>query len=107
MCSSDLWLEPHTDIGAKMLTLLIYLSDHPDAAQWGTDVMDAAGTVHATAPGVFNAGLMFVPGADTWHGFTRRRIDGVRRSLIVNYVTPAWRSRHELAFPHQPVIAAR
>jgi len=100
------WLEPHTDIGAKMLTLLIYLSDHPDAADWGTDVMDRDGTVLARAPGTFNDGLMFVPGADTWHGFTRRPIAGVRRSLIVNYVRPEWRSRHELAFPDQPVVAA-
>ena len=100
------WLEPHTDIGAKMLTLLVYLSDHPDAAAWGTDVMDQQGTVLATAPGVFNAGLMFVPGPDTWHGFARRPIKGVRRSLIVNYVRPEWRSRHELAFPDQPIVMA-
>ena len=36
------WLEPHTDIGAKLFTMLIYLSDHPDAERWGTDVLDAA-----------------------------------------------------------------
>lgn len=99
------WLEPHTDIGAKMLTLLVYLSDHPDAANWGTDVMDSKDNVMSRAPGTFNDGLMFVPGADTWHGFTRRPIAGLRRSLIVNYVRPEWRSRHELAFPDQPVVA--
>jgi hypothetical protein len=97
------WLEPHTDIGAKLLTLLVYLSDHPEADAWGTDIMDAEGQVLARAPGGFNAGLMFVPAADTWHGFTPRAISGVRRSLIVNYVTPEWRSRHELAFPETPV----
>ena len=37
------WLEPHTDIGAKLLTLLVYLSDHPEAGDWGTDIMDPAG----------------------------------------------------------------
>ncbi len=100
------WLEPHTDIGAKLFTLLVYLSDHPDAADWGTDVMDAAGNVVGRAPGDFDKGLMFVPGTDTWHGFVRRPIRGVRRSLIVNYVKPEWRSRHELAFPHEPVTAA-
>ena len=100
------WLEPHTDIGAKMLTLLVYLSNHEDAANWGTDVMDPEGHVLARAPGTFNDGLLFVPAADTWHGFTRRPIRGVRRSLIVNYVKPEWRSRHELAFPDQPVVAA-
>ena len=56
------WLEPHTDIGAKMLTFLIYLSDHPDAENWGTDIMDAAGRVLGRAPGTANRGLIFVPG---------------------------------------------
>jgi hypothetical protein len=99
------WLEPHTDIGAKLLTLLVYLSDHPDAEEWGTDIMDRAGTVLGRAPGGFNRGLMFVPGPETWHGFAKRPLRGVRRSIIVNYVKPEWRSRHELAFPETPVAA--
>ena len=97
------WLEAHTDIGAKLFTMLIYLSDHPDAEDWGTDIMDASGAVLSRASGAFNHGLIFVPGADTWHGFARRAIRGVRRSLIVNYVKPEWRSRHELAFPETSV----
>jgi hypothetical protein len=100
------WLEPHTDIGAKVLTFLIYLSDHPDASDWGTDIMDQQGHVLGRAPGDFNRGLIFVPGPDTWHGWVKRPIRGVRRSLIVNYVKPEWRSRHELAFPSQPVASA-
>jgi hypothetical protein len=99
------WLAPHTDIGAKLLTMLIYLSDHPDAEDWGTDIMDSAGNVLGRASGAFNAGLVFVPAADTWHGFARRPIHGVRRSLIVNYVKPEWRSRQELAFPETPIRA--
>jgi hypothetical protein len=98
------WLEPHTDIGTKLFTMLVYLSTGPQAEDWGTDIMDAAGRVLATAPGSFNAGLIFIPGPDTWHGFARRPIHGVRRSLIINYVKPEWRSRHELAFPDQPVV---
>ena len=96
------WLEPHTDIGAKLFTMLVYLSDHPDAEDWGTDIMDAAGNVLDRASGAFNTGLIFIPAADTWHGFAKRPIRGVRRSLIVNYVKPEWRSRHELAFPTTP-----
>lgn len=97
------WLEPHTDIGAKLFTMLIYLSTHPDAADWGTDLLLPDGTLFARAPGTFNSGLIFIPAPDTWHGFAPRRIDGVRRSLIVNYVRPEWRARHELAFPNTPV----
>ena len=95
------WLEPHTDIGAKRFTMLIYLSDEPGSEAWGTDILDGDLNLVATTPYRRNAGLVFVPGADTWHGFHKRRIVGVRRSLIVNYVAPDWRSRHELAFPER------
>ena len=99
------WLEPHTDIGAKLFTMLIYLTDRPEAEAWGTDLYDAAGRHLGSAPGGFNRGLIFIPGPDTWHGVERRPIHGVRRSLIVNYVKPEWRSRHELAWPDRPVAA--
>lgn len=97
------WLEPHTDIGAKRLTLLIYLSDAPGAEAWGTDLYDQRLAWQGRAPAGFGAGLAFVPASDTWHGFEPRAIDGVRRSLIVNYVGPEWRARHELAHPDRPI----
>lgn len=97
------WLEPHTDIAAKQFTMLIYLSVGPEAASWGTDLYDSDLGLVGRAPGDFNRGLIFLPAADTWHGFERRPINGVRRSLIVNYVFPEWRARHELAFPDRPV----
>lgn len=94
------WLEPHTDIGAKRFTMLVYLSRDPGAEGWGTDVYaDPKAPPVARADAAFNRGLIFVPGTDTWHGFEPRPIDGIRRTLIVNYVIPDWRSRHELAFP--------
>ena len=99
------WVEPHTDIGAKRFTMLIYLSDHPDAEDWGTDILDADHRLVCRASGAFNTGLIFLPAADTWHGFAPRKIRGLRRSLIINYVTPEWRARHELAYPAQPVQA--
>ena len=97
------WLEPHTDIGAKRCTLQVYLSAGPGAEHWGTDLYDGTGNLVAVVPGRFNSGLLFVPAADSWHGFRGRPINGIRRSLIVNYVNDDWRSRHELAFPDQPV----
>jgi hypothetical protein len=93
------WLEPHTDIGAKLFTMLVYLSTEPGSEAWGTDILDANLNLVAVAPYRRNGGLIFVPGSDTWHGFHRRPINGVRRSLIINYVKPEWRSRHELAYP--------
>ncbi|MBB2204133.1 2OG-Fe(II) oxygenase [Gluconacetobacter takamatsuzukensis] len=92
------WLEPHTDIGAKKLTLLVALSTGAGAAEWGTDLMTADGRAVARASGAFNSGLMFVPGEESWHGFVRRPILGLRRSLIVNFVSSEWRATGELAF---------
>ena len=97
------WLEPHTDIGAKLFTMLIYLSDDPGSEGWGTDLLDGPDKLVATTPYQRNCGFIFIPSVESWHGFHRRPIVGVRRSLIVNYVKPEWRSRHELAFPEQPV----
>jgi hypothetical protein len=100
------WLEPHTDIGAKLFTMLVYLSDVPAAANWGTDIYDDALKHLGQAPGTFNKGLIFIPGANTWHGVEKRTFDGVRKSIIINYVVPEWRSRHELAFPELAVVSA-
>lgn len=97
------WLEPHTDIGAKLFTMLIYLSEAPEAENWGTDIYDRALRRVGAAPGGFNRGLFFVPGGDTWHGVGKRTFDGIRKTIIVNYVKPEWRARHELAFPDCPV----
>ncbi|WP_370153312.1 2OG-Fe(II) oxygenase [Ferrovibrio sp.] len=97
------WLEPHTDIGAKKFTMLVYLSDAPDAGNWGTDIYDGAKRPAGRAPADFDQGLVFIPAGDTWHGFEPRPIDGIRRSFIVNYVSPAWLARHELACPDRPV----
>lgn len=99
------WLEPHTDISAKLLTLQLYLTTGPGAEALGTDVYDAAGNLAKTVPAVHNTAFMFAPAGDTWHGFRRRPIAGVRRTLIVNYVASDWRSRHELAFPERPAGA--
>jgi len=90
------WLEPHTDILAKRLTLLVFLSQGPGSDGWGTDLYDGQGRpVHRVASS-WNDGLLFVPAADTWHGFERRPIEGTRRTLIINYVDKSWRNRHEL-----------
>lgn len=98
------WLEPHTDIGAKLFTMLIYLSDSAPGEEWGTDIHAGPGKHAATIPFRRNHGLIFLPSSESWHGFAPRPITGIRRSLIINYVIPGWRARHELAFPNLPVL---
>lgn len=99
------WLEPHTDLGVKKFTLLLYLSQGEGAEGWGTDIFDDDHNVVETAPCLYNSALIFVPGTNTWHGFRKRPIRGVRRTVIINYVGPEWRSRHELCFPDTTVTA--
>lgn len=93
------WLEPHLDISVKLFTMLVYLSGEPELRDAGTDVYDASPEhkLVATAPYEKNKGLIFIPGKDTWHGFSKRPINGVRKSIIINWVTPDWRDRWELA----------
>lgn len=95
----DFWLEPHTDIFVKKFTMLLYLSSGPGSDNCGTDVL-AVEEPHALvgeAPFGLNKGTLFIPGPDTWHGFHKRAINGVRKSIIINYVTQDWRDRYELA----------
>ena len=97
------WLEPHTDIGVKKFTMLIYLNREPEGADWGTDIYSDRDTRFGRAPSAFNAGLIFVPSDKTWHAFDKRPMKGVRKSLIINYVGPEWQSRHELCFPDEAI----
>lgn len=93
------WLEPHVDISVKLITIILYLSDDPQLADAGTDVYDSTPerTRVATSPYGKGKGIIFVPGKTTWHGFSKRPIRGVRKSIIINYVSPEWREKGELA----------
>ena len=82
------WLEPHTDLGVKKFTCLIYLSDGPGHDTLGTDIYWSRERHFGVSPFKRGAAMVFVPGDDTWHGFEKRPIEGVRRSVILNYVTP-------------------
>lgn len=99
------WLEPHTDLGVKRLTLLLYLPNGDGQDDLGTDIYDADKSWVKRAPFAANAAMAFVPGDATYHGFEKREIRGVRKSLILNYVTTDWRDRDQLAFPEQTVRA--
>jgi hypothetical protein len=93
------WLEPHTDIAVKKFTMLIYLSDDPGLALAGTDLHEGPPDFKfvGSAPYGKNKGLIFIPGKNTWHGVGHNPVKGVRKSIIVNYVTPDWRDSWELA----------
>jgi hypothetical protein len=93
------WLEPHTDIRVKKFTMLVYLSDDPGLANAGTDILEGPPDFKyvASAPYGKNRGVIFIPGENTWHGVGHHPVKGVRKSIIINYVTSDWRDKWELA----------
>jgi hypothetical protein len=99
------WLEPHTDLGVKVFTMLLYLSRHPAHAELGTDIYDREKRHVGRSPFVPNGAMVFIPSDITYHGFEPRHIEGVRKSIIVNYVTEDWRAREQLAYPDAPIRA--
>jgi hypothetical protein len=99
------WLEPHTDLGVKRFTMLIYLADGPAQSDLGTDIYADHETWAKRTAFTDNTALIFVPGENTWHGLARRAIAGARKSVIMNYVTADWRARDQLAYPTIPVRA--
>lgn len=93
------WLEPHTDIFVKKFTMLVYLSDEHELQDAGTDLYEGPPEFKyvGSAPYAKNKGLIFIPGKNTWHGVSKRPIKGIRKSIIINYVTSDWRDKWELA----------
>lgn len=99
------WLEPHTDLGVKLFTMLLYLSNDKSHAGLGTDIYDADKNHFGRSPFVSNGAMIFIPSNITYHGFEKRKIEGVRKSVIINYVTNEWRAREQLAYPSTPIAA--
>jgi hypothetical protein len=98
------WNKPHTDLGVKRLTLLYYLAEEGQE-DLGSDIYAAEDRWEKRVPFRRNEALMFVPSNNTWHGFEQRPIHGVRKSVILNYVTEAWNDRWQLAYADTPVRA--
>jgi hypothetical protein len=101
------WLEPHRDIKEKLFSMVIYLCTGPEAKDWGTDIYDDQRRWVGRSAAAFNSAVIFVAGPNTWHGFDKRPIDGVRRLMEINYVHPSWRDRDQLCFPDRPIAVAR
>jgi hypothetical protein len=101
------WLEPHHDVPEKLCSMVIYLFTGPDTAEWGTDIYDHDRKWLGQSSNEFNSGVIFIPGANTWHGYEKRKIIGIRRLMEINYVHPSWRDKNQLAFPDRPITLAR
>ncbi len=93
------WLEPHTDILVKKFTMLVYLSDDPGLRLAGTDIHEGPPDFKyvTSAPYGRNKGVIFIPAHSTWHGVGHHPVQGLRKSLIVNFVNSDWQDLWELA----------
>lgn len=96
------WLEPHRDIPDKLFSMVVYLCTGPEARDWGTDIYDMDRKWLGRAAADFNTAVTFIAGPDTWHGFDKRPIKGVRRLLEINYVRN-WRDTAQLACPDRHI----
>jgi hypothetical protein len=97
------WLEPRTGLGGRAFRMLLCVSGHPQHATLGTDLYNPDKTHAGRAPFAPNTALALVPSGTTYHGFEPRRIEGIRTSVMVDYVTSEWQARAQLAFPDTPV----
>ena len=86
------WLEKHIDIPEKLITLQIYLGRGKQ--EWGTTIYDHKDTI--TVPFIHNSGWMTYADSKCIHGVEPGAVDGVRRSIIINYVVGDWRDTDQL-----------
>ena len=81
------WLKPHKDINEKLMSMLVYVNIWGENEVLGTDIYDDDLNVVKTIPYRNNLGYLFSPGENTWHGLEKKKINTVRRSILINYVT--------------------
>jgi hypothetical protein len=65
----------------------------------GTDIHEGPPDFNyvTTAPYSKNLGVIFIPSKNSWHGVGHHQIQGLRKSIIINYVSSEWRDMFELA----------
>ncbi|HKD21516.1 MAG TPA: 2OG-Fe(II) oxygenase [Rhizomicrobium sp.] len=78
----------HTDSKTKIVTLLLYMNDHPNAAIGRLRILRSPSDLNdmaAEVPPDEGTLLLFLNGPNAWHGF--EPFSGPRRVIQVNWVT--------------------
>ena len=81
------WLKPHCDIKEKLMSGLIFINNHNESEDLGTDFYNEKLEKVKTVPFKHNYGYFFTSGPNTWHGMEKKKITKERRCIQVNYVT--------------------
>ena len=93
--STGFYLNKHIDIPEKYITLQVYLGDGDES--WGTSIYDNDKLYH-TNKFIHNTGWMSFIGSPLIHGIEKNVINGVRRSIIINYVIDDWNDTDQLYY---------
>lgn len=86
------WLENHIDIPEKLITLQVYLGDGKH--NWGTELFWETGQI--TVPFEHNSGWLGNKHNKIIHGVPKKTVDGIRKSVIINYVVGDWNDKDQL-----------
>jgi len=89
------YLERHVDIPEKILTMQIYLGEGNEE-NWGTSFYTSQGVLYTTVPFKHNTGWMTTMNNPLIHGVEQNKVDGIRKSVIINYVAGNWRDKEQL-----------
>lgn len=92
--SPGFYLEPHIDIPEKLITLQIYLEDQNP--EWGTSLYNSNKEIVYTVPFRRNEGWLSHNKSPLVHGVEKKVVDGIRRSVIINYINGNWRDTSQL-----------
>ena len=88
------YLEPHIDIPEKIITLQVYLGEGNQ--DWGTKLYNSEKVIYSSVPFEHNTGWCMSCDSPLIHGVEKNKVDGVRKSVIINYVTDNWRDKEQL-----------
>jgi len=81
------WLEPHCDINEKLMSCILFVNEHGEDENLGTDFYTPDMKVAKTIPYKNNYGYIFTSEKNSWHGLERKKIKKERRCIQLNYVT--------------------
>ena len=68
------WLKPHCDIKEKLMSSIVFVNQHNESENLGTDFYDAQLNKIKTVPYKNNYGYFFTSGPNTWHGMEKKEI---------------------------------
>ena len=80
------WLKPHCDIKEKLMSSIVFVNQHGESENLGTDFYDNNLRRVKTVPYKHNYGYFFTSGPNTWHGMEKKKLkkkEGVFKLIML------------------------